>query len=838
MTKISRLRAELRCSAASSLIGGAGFAMAFGLAVPSQAAEAALAVDPSAETVAAEDDGGGNAIVVTARRRDERLQDVPLSISAISGDVVKTERLDRLQDFAQKIPNFNPYTSNPRTSALSIRGVGGINGGSDGAESGVGLIVDNVFYTYVGFAWGPLYDVAGLEVARGPQGTLLGKNTTVGAVIVRNNAPSFTPETALDVSAGNYDSLSLRGYTTGTLVEDKLAFRVSFLRDKQDGFFKNNSPQIGDSRRSTVNFTDVNRWGIRGQLLWTPTSNITNRLIVDHNETAEFNNYNGIVASPITQYNNGAPYRTYATKLAQLYGLTNLDTDPSTGDSTNPSRLYSYTTGVSNELNVDFGGVSLTSVTAYRSFRLYPRNSQGSYGLYLYSLGYDNDNKFWSQEFRLASEPGKVFDWQIGAYALKDDRESNDRIIFGRDAAGFYGTTLPASFTARVPITINPNVLDGLEYNQLGIAKTRTIAAFGQVTLHLTDWFDLTGGVRFTHEKREGSDTGSSFNGAAGLTAAEQAQQANLLRTLFGGYFSLKDKQTDNSVSWLVNPSIKVTPDLLLYASVARGVKSGAVNTVAVPVYSGTTIVGATPVITEPETSLDFEAGFKSSWANGRFTLNVNAYQNTIKNYQGNITDTSSFFDASGTNIPKAYLGNIAKVRLRGVEIESNWQITQGVQFHAAGAIVGAKYLDYTNSGATVDWQYPGGPKTLDLSGRKIPNVAPWTANVGVNFDIPAGTVAGKDVALFGFVNEALTGKTRFSDAGSTIYLGQGTYGLTNASIGLRRVDDRVTLSVWVKNLFDEKYTYNKTIGTTNAVPTWALGDLRTFGLRMTAKLD
>lgn len=783
----------------------------------------------------AADIDSGASITVTARRRTEKLQDVPLSISAVSADTVKIERLDRLQDFAQKIPNFNPYTSNPRTSALSIRGVGGINGGSDGSESGVGLIVDNVFYTYVGFAWGPLYDLAGLEVARGPQGTLLGKNTTVGAVIVRTAEPSFTPSAQVDVSGGNYNSLSVRGYSTGSLIGDKLAYRISFTRDKQDGFYHNNSPNIADDQRSTVDFQDVNRWGVRGQLLFTPSGNVTDRLIVDHNETREFNNYGGIVASPVTTYNNGSAYRSYATKLYQLYGWTGLDTDPYTGDSTNPSRLKSLTTGVSNELNVDLGGVDLTSVTAWRHFQLYPRNSQGSYGLYLYSLGYDNDNSLWSQEIRLASKPSEVFDWQIGAYGLIDKRESNDRIIFGKDAAGFYGTTLPSNLTQRATITINPDVLDGVEYDQLGKAKTKSLAAFGQGTLHITRQFDLTAGVRVTYERREGSNTGYSFGGSTDLTTAEQTQQANLLRSLFGGYFTLTGKQSGTSVSWLVNPSYKITPDILLYASAARGVKSGAVNTVAVPVYSGTTVVGSTPVITEPETSLDFEAGFKATLFRNQATLNVNLYQNTIKNYQGSITDTSSFFDASGANISKSYLGNIAKVRLRGVEIESNAKLAEWLSVHAAAAIVEPKYLDYDNAGATVDYQYTGGPKTLDESGLKVPNIAPWTFNLGLNYDKPIGTILGHDVSLFGFVNEAVTGKTRYSDVGSTIWLGQKTYALTNASIGVQRADGRVSVSLWVKNLFDKKYTTAKTLGATNTAPTWALGDPRTFGIRAVA---
>jgi iron complex outermembrane receptor protein len=187
--------------------------------------------------------------------------------------------------------------------------------------------------------------------------------------------------------------------------------------------------------------------------------------------------------------------------------------------------------------------------------------------------------------------------------------------------------------------------------------------------------------------------------------------------------------------------------------------------------------------------------------------------------------------------VPTTYLGNIAKVRLRGIEIESNWQAADWLQVHVAAAVTGAKYIDYKNAGATVDFGYTGGPKTSDLSGLDIPNVSPWSINAGVNFDKPIGQIQGQDVALFGFVNEAVTGKTRYTDAGSTIWLGQKTYGLTNASIGIRRLDDRLSVSAWVKNLFDVKYTNNKTLGSTNTAPTWLSGDPRTFGATVSVRL-
>ncbi len=137
-------------------------------------------------------------VKVTSRLREEKAQDVPLPVSVVGAKTQERERLERIQDFAQKVPNFVPSITNPRTSAMSIRGISGISGGADGSESAVGLIVDNVFYTHVGFQWADFVDLQSFEVARGPQGTLLGKNTTVGAVVIHTQLPSFTPSASFE----------------------------------------------------------------------------------------------------------------------------------------------------------------------------------------------------------------------------------------------------------------------------------------------------------------------------------------------------------------------------------------------------------------------------------------------------------------------------------------------------------------------------------------------------------------------------------------------------------------------------------------------------------------
>jgi iron complex outermembrane receptor protein len=875
----TQFRRALRGGAGrASLALAAGVAFTWGATAPawaadvrSDAADAAAATTADASAAAQPGEGSLSEVVVTARRRVERLQDVPISISQIGAAAIVRQKLTKLQDFAQDLPNFTPNTLNPRTSSLSIRGVGGVVGGSDGSESGAGLIVDDVFYTYVGFAFAPLYDVAAVEVARGPQGTLLGKNTTVGAVIVRNNAPSFDPESQAEISVGNYDSTRITASSTGPLIGDTLAYRLSFYREDNGGFWPNNPVPIPDNDRATSYGDNTNRWGLRGQLLWQPTSNISDRLIVDGGDTSEFNNYTSVISSLFTHYANGAPVRTFETFMYQMYGLTNLPTSEYASSQTNPSPFQTAFFGVSNELNADFGWANLTSVTGYRNDKLWPRNSQGYYGYYVESLGYDNNNSIYSEELRLASKPSKIFDWTVGAYGLIDSRWSKDRVIYGKDASSWLLTPLPANFATQVnPATFhNPAILNDLEDDRLGTALTHSIAAFGQGTLHLWEGVDLTGGVRFTHETRSGNVIGSYFIGAGGtpnsqLSASDLALRTSFVNTALRGtfnaaqiasYYGLPDSVANDAVSWLVNPSWKITPNILLYASAAQGEKSGAINTVAQSI-AGTTVVpgssvpvgGIQPLITKPEVALDFELGVKTTWFNQRLLLNVNLYQNTITDFQGAVLDTTTF-----PGVAYTYLGNIPKVQLKGVEAEAYWQANDWLQFHLAGALSAATYLSYPDAGLPADQLYgtsnPLYTKGLpysSLSGTSVPSVAPWTVNGDVSWDKPAGQILGHDVALFGFVNVAVTGKTRYSDSRSTIYYGQDTYALTNASIGVHRADGRWALSVWVRNLADTKYVNLNGIalntapgGTTYSgygPSTYSPGDPRTFGATLSTE--
>lgn len=801
-----------------------------GAALPVQAADPAADKAASEAAGLAPESSSDNAaqlgrVVVRTRKREELLQDVPLSVSAIDGDTQELQHLDKLQEFSLKIPNFQPNTSNPRTSSLSIRGAGGVLGGSDGSESGVGLIIDNVFFTHVGFAWGGLFDVQAVEVARGPQGTLLGKNTTIGAVQITTNQPSFKPENSVEIAPGNFNSLEVKAHSTGALIGDSVAYRVSYFSAKDDGRVHNPAyPRIPDDRRGDLGLLNTDRWGARGQLLFKLSDNLKSRLIVEHTESNEYNNYGGTVAPVLTHYADGSAYTTYDQKINSLFGISDPNHNPYVGSYTNPSTLTATVNGLSNELNWAVGDYTLTSVTAWRRFQLWPRNTQGYYGLYVVSTGYDVYARLLSQEFRLASSLNGVLDYQVGVYGLIDNRDSNFRYIYGRDAAAFQNNNA----------SVNPDILDGVEYDHFGTARNNSLAPFGQATWHVTSALDLTAGLRYTHEKRKGGDRGYSFGGAQNLSTSDQAlRDKTLLST--GGTFDISGQERNGTWSWLINPSYKLNEQVLVYGSVARGAKSGAVNTDTRPVYVAGVVQGSYPVITKPEVAQDYEVGIKNTLFDRRLSINLGLYWENIHDYQGTITDNTTYKNPDGTQLFVSYLGNVPQVRLRGIELETVWAPLPRLNLFFNGAITEAQYQKFDNAAAPADYGYSGGPKTLSLSGKQIAvnntGISPWNVNLGADYSHAAGSFQNKPIEWFGYVNESGRGRTRYSNPYEQTWLGQQTYYVTNAGIGLRRSDDTLAITLYGKNVFDQEFFVSKSAGTTNAPATVGLGDPRTYGV-------
>lgn len=736
-------------------------------------------------------------IVVTARRRDERLIDVPIAVSVLGGQELAAKHLDRLADYATRVPNFSALQQNTRVSGLFIRGLGG-NASNDGAEGGVGLIVDNVFFTHVGFSWLDFVDLDSIEVVRGPQGTLLGKNTTIGAVIVKTQRPSFTPSATIAATYGDRGSWQLRGNVTGP-ISDKLSVRLTAATSQGGGWIPNS---VDD-----VRYLNNNRWSVRGQFLWQPTSGVSDRLIAEHYESHEYNNFYPVAGDILSNLRlDGSVFSARTTswtqKVTQNLGLTPNYSAPYNASLDTQGRLTSRVDGVSNETNVALGGSTLASISAWRRLYFRPYNDNDYTSLPVFRNGFDVDVDQYSQEFRIASPTGKAIDWTVGGYYLHEELESRLRTIYFSYASAFFLGRAVQSAT-----------LNGLEVDRDGRLKVDSIAGFGQSTWHVTDRLSLTAGVRYTSEKKSATVVGSYFGGSAppaGVTGVPYSIAANV---------------THGSFSWLVNPAWRINEHVNLYASASYGEKSGAVNTAA-------SAAQANVLIVEPEKSTDFEAGVKTSFAAGRITANVNVYSNTISNYQDARVDQSQPALAS-------YLANVGKVRLRGVELEATAQPARGITLFANGGYNDATYLSYDNAPAPLEYQaylagvqgVPAGVTTLSLTGYRLRNAPRWTIQGGLDLDRPVSS----GLSLTGYWNVAYRSRTNLVNPRSAFYLQPG-YTLVNAGIGLKTTDGRWSALLWSKNLFNQRYAVAYSVASPSTPIQEVFGDPRRFGLTVTRK--
>ena len=548
----------------------------------------------------------------------------------------------------------------------------------------------------------------------------------------------------------------------------------------------------------------MNRWALRGQLLLElPT--FTNRLIVERYETNEYNNFYPATAD-VTHFVNGSVRAaSWERKLGSLFGYTPSYDVPDNANVNTQERISSKVWGISNQFDVNIGDHTITSVSAWRQLRFRPKNDSDNTPLSILRAGFDVDVDQYSQELRLASPTGRTVEYQVGAYYLYEDLVSNNRSTFQSDATKWFLTgALPGPY-------LLPLVLDGVEYQQVGTAKIESSAIFGQATWHLNDSFDFTGGLRLTREGKSVSNTGRTLGGTplVGALAALAPARAAVIDA-FGGNFRLTDSQTLTGWSWLINPSYKLSDDVLLYASISHGEKSGAANLSATP---------GKPLLIEPEKSTAYEAGAKTRFAGGAATLNANLYWNDITNFQAVQIDPNRLTLGG-------YLGNVGKVRLRGVELEGSLKVARGISLSGSGAFNDARYVSYVNGPAPVEFQYPGASPYIDWSGKRVVGAPKWSGQVSLDVDTPLSDALN----ITGFANQTWRSAVNLSNPYST-YTEQGAYGLTNAGFGIRAADGAWSLSLWGRNLFDKRYFVGAAAA--NAVSPYigVLGDPRTYGV-------
>jgi iron complex outermembrane receptor protein len=821
--------------------------------------DAAPAADPAqaAEPEPLEEVQELDKIVVRSRNRIERVQDVPLSVSVISGRELERELAADIGAITKRAANVVRNSGNSRTFSLSIRGVGKVSQ-TEAQDTSVGVILDGVNFAYAPLASFDFFDVESVEVARGPQGTLLGKNTTMGVINVTTRRPSFTPDANANLTFGQRHTLVSQFAIGGPVLDETLAWRGTLVLNKGAGAFANryNPDQT---------YFDRDRAAGRAQFLWVPGADFNARVSVDMQPKAgEY--YNGeTVYTPVpATYINGGSTAGSAVdiqgKLARRwfadagYSYQNDYLHHTEINADNQRPLITATNGVSAELKWNLGSHDLTSITAYRDYHFHARNDEGTpFDISKNGGGKVDAYRQQSQEIRLSSKPGGSVDYQAGALLFANTVQFGHggwNAGWGSDAGAWFATnnqysTLDADGNGRYLLT---NSLNGVNRAQTQSVDNKSLGVFAQADWRLSGELTLTTGLRLTHEVRKnegaqflvssgfapelnsaalgGFDSVAWNNGAqtgGALMAGNSAAQLQLADYVANKYFGAAITATPGDAynSLTAQQQAQVAAAKALRASqigtlypltqsptfrktqpsfvVSPTYKLNPDQTTYVALQHGekagvSQLVNGRPLLAKPEKVTNLEWGLKSALWDKTLFVNADIFHTRVKDYQQAVTVPDPL-DASQTiNIT----GNAPKVRIQGVEVDgaySGWRHTT-VRF--AGAYTDAVYKEFPNSPVPVEVR-PGSQAFQDVSGQHLTGAARWTFNVGAEYRAPAF----EDKLFHVSFNTAYTGKYN-SDNNLSSYAWIDARWLTDAAIGLARKDQRFDLSLIVKNLFND----------------------------------
>lgn len=783
-------------------------------------------------------------IYVTSRNRQEVAQDVPLPIQVLGEAELQREDITTLWDLPFKIPNLqlNNPNENARKVSPGIRGLGR-GGANDSMEQSVGVIVDGVTLYYSGQGWSDYVDLERIEVLRGPQGTLIGKNTSLGAIKIVTKLPSFERQTDFEISTGDYNSLGGKFSSTGPLIDDVLAYRAAFSVDRVDGIYNNT---FYGSGRTKETWREQNRISGRVQLLWTPTPDFSGRFIIDKFRSEERVNTGNIVVSngpdtwadgtprprlrpisyePVGDYVDYGYLGRYTQRSAWFHNDDGSVFQPKLGTTEIQNALarpqLTNQHGVSAEFNWNVGDYALTSITAYRYQDFAINNGSQDGKFQISNSGQDLWNEQFSQEFRIASGPGD-FTWQAGLYYLDARVYSDDPSRYYQDAGAFYAsvpdyTLLISSGTGRELLRKS---LDHVWESSVTDAQVESLGLFGQADWYLTDRFSVNVGFRQTWEdktnriRQEHDRTGENLRALGALLGASEAEIAAAERTrasrITPAFDWVEGKPIDASLqAWNFGVSYQLTDDILLYGSVGEGVKSGFIY------FQQQTLPGDEDFETtiRPEKARDYELGIKSTLFDDRVLLNLNLYRTEVTDYQASWTRTDPRDDAAVVT----RWGNAPEVLAQGLELEARYRVSDNFTLNLAGAYNRATYED--------EWlvQIPFLPTAQfrNAEGQQIANVPKTTINFGGTYEIPLGRYNGR-ITLSNSWREGYY----LSDIQSPLTW-QKSYVLSNLSFGISAPDDSWDVSVLLRNAFDVDYNLAHSNWTGTGAETQVIGQPR-----------
>ena len=722
-----------------------------------------------------------NLIVVTATRRAESLQDVPIAVTALSGEVLDDAGIGSVEALAAIAPSVTfTQSSNDQNNSINIRGIG-TSVFSQGVEPSVSVVVDDVVLARQAMGFQDLVDIERVEVLRGPQSTLFGKNASAGVISVTTKAPSRDFTVMADATYAEGGEYAVRGSVSGPIGE--------MFGARMTGYYKEFDGHIDNADGRDLN--GYQNWGIRGKLQFQPDPGFTYTLIADYRKSEQdcciytVRDTSGALGAAA----NG---RLDRLLLPVVAGRENADSNVNA-----PVFNDSDQFGLSGKAEIELGsGYSLVSISAFRDYD-FENNldvdnlplEEPQPGIITFDLnsGTTKINQI-SQEVRLVSPEGPPFDFILGGYAFILDLDR----------------TFQRRFEIAIPI--GPNIL---RINQSGRFEadvtTTNLAIFGSTNVYLTDELTVFGGLRLIRED---------------LDYTLLRDPANVLQSgdrPFGGtvgtFAAFDDETDDEAITGDIGVRYEVTPDILAYGRYARGYKGRGID------------VGiGTPANVEPieaETSDAYELGIKSTFLGGDVIVNLAAFQTDYDNFQEQatvlLTDSDDILNA------ETRLTNVGSVRTRGIELEALVRPTDNLFLQGGVSYTDATITSFPNASCFFGQTVAQGcvPVTLndrgtadptddvivnlqDLSGGELPNSPDWriTGLIRQSFDLTS------DVEAYGQVSGRYQSSVNYSLNGDPRAT-QGAYAIVNLALGAEFNDGAIGASVFVNNVFDQFYASN-----------------------------
>lgn len=740
-------------------------------------------------------------VITVSRRRREILQDVPMPITIVTGAHIDEAGAFNVNRLKELIPSVQLYSSNPRNTALNIRGQGTTFGlTNDGIEPGVGFYVDGVYYARPAATTLDFIDVDRIEVLRGPQGTLFGKNTTAGAFVITTRKPTFKPGGNFEMSYGNYGYIQAKASVTGRVVKN-VAGRLSFSGTQRNGTIKN--------IRTDEKVNDMNNLGLRGQLLFTPSEKIDITLAGDYS-TQRPNGYAQVVAGVVKTMR--ADYRQFDAIIADLnYKLPSNNPFDRVIDHNTPWRSDNDLGGVSLNMDFKFGPGTLTSTTAWRYWKWGPSNDRDFTGLSSLQLSQaPSKHNQWSQEIRYAGNINKRISGVIGLFAIGQDLKTNP---YHTEESGADQWRFSQSSTSDKWTT--PGLLNGYGIHTTSELETFSGAAFAQLDWEVIDRLHLLGGIRYNYDKKKVDFNRKTYGG---LETTDPDLIAIKKAVYTDQEFNVKTD--NNNVSYLATLSYKIAQQVNTYLTYSTAYKSVGLNLGGLPTSDGRVLTEL--AVIKPEHVQHWELGIKTTPFVGT-TLNLTAYSTNIKNYQ-------TLVQTAEPGVNRGYLANAEKVRIQGIEFDGNSRLNRNFSIFGAVAYTDGKYVSFKN--APVPLEETGGPSAFkDISGGELPGISKWSVSFGGEFSTPAAFLgkAGRFfIAPEGFYRSGFS-----SSPSPSKYLNVPSYVIINARAGFR-VNNGLTAFIWGRNIFNKDYFEQLLAASGNAGQYAAvLGDPRTYGITL-----